>query len=107
MFRVLLVLCALVLAGCASATAADFGTELKTAGYTLEKATHDRSVADGVLTLDITMSHKWTDDDLDEIAQIAWTRYPDDFDELKVVINGKDVMSILDNELRAEFGDRP
>jgi hypothetical protein len=100
MSRVLLaVLCLFALTGCA----ADFEGELTDAGYVVRGVDNDRSR----LTLDLEVPGKWTDADLEKIAKLAWTDYPDDFDELWVRINGEDVMSMLDNELTDAYGPKP
>jgi hypothetical protein len=105
---VLVVLCLFALAGCTSATTkAGFEAELKNAGYEVEGIEHDRSVADGVLELDLAMSGEPTDADWDKICKIAWTEYPDDFDELQVTVNGKFGLSMLVREMVDAYGERP
>jgi hypothetical protein len=105
---VLVVLCLFALASCTpGATVAGFEAELKTAGYEVKGIEHDRAIGDGVLKLDLVMSGKPTDADWDKICKVAWTRYPDDIDELQLTVNGKYGLSMLDRELREAYGQHP
>ena len=105
---VLVVLCLFALTGCTSgATVAGFEAELKNAGYEVKGIEHDRSILDGVLKLDLTMSGKPTDADWDKICKITWTGYPDDFSELSVTVNGELGLNMVRRELTDAYGERP
>jgi hypothetical protein len=102
------VLCLVALAGCTpGATVAGFQAEMKNAGYEVQGVEHDGPGRDGVLQVSLAMPALPTDSDWEEICKIAWTGYPDDFDELQVRVNGELRLSMTWRELKAQYGARP
>jgi hypothetical protein len=109
--RVLLasVVCALAMAGCApmgKVTRLQF--DLADAGY--ETTAVDHRTSDGVAVLSVEgylPRGPATEDDLGQVAEIVWTTFPGDVDELRVLLAGTAQVTMSDDELAARFGPRP
>jgi hypothetical protein len=97
------------LAGCAAlADVAALSGDLQDAGYRSTSVNHNTVNGYSTLSIAATMPDEVpTEADGDEIAELVWTTYSGEFDQLQVTLNGKVVVNETADELRARFGDRP
>jgi len=104
-----LVLCAMALTGCAAL--ADLGTlrtDLEDAGYDVPNINHNTMNGHSVLSLGVAAAEgDATEEDAGRIAEIVWTKYSGDFDELAITINGVPALTASADELTERFGERP
>lgn len=101
--------CLLTLAGCgALAKLTELQSDLDAAGYSATNINHNSVNGHDTLTIVATMPDGVpTDEDADKIAEIVWTTYPAEFDELAIMINGNALMDASADDLAARFGERP
>ena len=103
-----LLVCLLAVAGCATLAALqDLSSEIQAAGYENVNINHQNTNGHSVLTIETTRNETLSSKDADKIAEIAWTTYAADFDELQVVLNGELALTAGPDELAAQFGERP
>jgi hypothetical protein len=104
-----MLMCVLALAGCtALAQLTTLQSELASAGYSGTDINHNTTNGYSTLSIEATMPASTpTDEDADRIAEIVWTTYPVELDELVVVINGQVLMTASAGELTDRFGVRP
>ena len=105
-----LLVCLLALAGCVGSLrdVSDLQGDLDAAGY--EAHNISANTMNGYTTLSITIampSDVPTEEDADEVAEVVWTTYRSDFDELVIVMNGAVRMTATQEELTDRFGPRP
>lgn len=112
MARVTLVgvfLLTLVLAGCSALTnLINLGDEIEDAGY--RSVSCQSNSVNGYTVLDISAQStgdEVTDEDGDRIAEVVWTKYDGTFDELRVTVNGEQVLAATEDELTDTLGERP
>lgn len=106
MRRAALVMFALVLAlaGCTSlANLGDLREELKAEGFDASGLNHNTTNGHDVLRVVATSDSG----DADRIAEVVWTTYPAEIDELVVVLNGEEPLDLSADELTEKFGERP
>lgn len=103
-----MLMCLLALVGCAAlADLAELQSDLEAAGYS-SNINHNTTNGHSVLSVSATMPNDVpSDEDADRIAEIVWTRFPGDIDELVVVINGNALLDATADDLTARFGERP
>jgi hypothetical protein len=103
-----LLVCLLAVAGCSTLAALqDLSSEVKAAGYENVNINHQSTNGHSVLTIEAMRTETLSGKDADKIAEIAWSTYAADFDELQVVLNGQVVLTAGADELAAQFGERP
>jgi len=103
-----LLVCLLAVAGCSTLAALqDLSSEVQATGYENVNINHQSTNGHSVLTIEAMRNETLSDKDADEIAEIAWTTYEADFDELEVVPNGQLALTAGPDELAAQFGERP
>ena len=103
-----LLVCLLAVAGCSTLAALqDLSSEIQAAGYDNVNINHQSTNGHSVLTIEAIRNETLSDADADKIAEIVWTTYAADFDELQVVLNGQFVLTAGPDELAAQFGERP
>lgn len=106
MRRAVLVVFALVfaLAGCAAlADLGELRQDLRAEGYEVSGLSHNTMNGHDVLTLTATSDS----DDAERIAEIVWTKYPAEVDQLVVTLNGTQALDLSADELTEKFGERP
>jgi hypothetical protein len=101
----------LALASCAGlAKLGELQTDLSSAGYTATRINQNTTNGHDLLNIEVTTESATTiatDEDADRIAEIVWTKYPAEVDELVVIINGRPMMDASSDELAGRFGERP
>jgi len=103
-----LLVCLLVVTGCSTLAALqDLSSEIQAAGYENVNINHQNTNGHSVLTIQAMRNETLSSQDADEIAEIAWTTYAADFDELQVVLNGQPALTAGPDDLAAKFGERP
>lgn len=104
-----MLMCVLALVGCtALAQLTALQSELAAAGYQGTDINHNTTNGHSTLTIDLVMPADIpSDEDADRIAEIVWTTYPVEIDELVIAINGQVLMSASADELTERFGPRP
>jgi hypothetical protein len=104
-----LLMCVLALVGCtAIAQLTELQAELDAAGYLNPDINHNTTNGRSTLTIEALLPNGVpTDSNATEIAEIVWTRYPADFDELVVSINGEVFVDASAADLTDQFGARP
>ncbi|MGB3437320.1 MAG: hypothetical protein WBA97_01100 [Actinophytocola sp.] len=104
-----LLVCVLALAGCAAL--ADLGQlreDLDSAGYDAANINHNTTNGFTVLSVGVSMPDAVpTDEDAEKVAEVVWTKYPADFDQLKISMNGEVRLDASADELTRRFGERP
>lgn len=99
----------LALVGCSVFKSMDALTkDLDAEGYQVV-GINDNTV-NGVSTLYLEVSKPNelpTEEMADDIAEVVWTKYHEDIDNLQVVINAQPMLTTNSEELTAKFGDRP
>lgn len=103
-----LLVCLLAVAGCSTLAALqELSSEVQAAGYENVNINHQSTNGHSVLTIEAMRNETLSGKDADEIAEIVWTTYAAEFDELQVVLNGQLVLTAGPDELAARFGERP
>ena len=104
-----MLMCVLALVGCSAlAGLTELQSDLKSAGYEARSINHNVVNGHSTLSIDATMPTEVpTDEDGDRIAEIVWTTYPADFDELVIAINGRQFVDATPDDLTERFGERP
>lgn len=101
------VVCLLALAGCASlADLGELQTTLEDAGYDVSNINHNTNNGHAVLSV-AAVSEEGATEDVDRIAELVWTTFPGEFDELAIVLNGAPALVASADELAEKFGERP
>lgn len=105
----LLVSLLLVLVGCSVLKSMDaLGKDLDAAGYEATGLNHNTVNGVSTLYVEVVRSNEVpTEEQADDVAEVVWTKYQEDFDQLQVVINAQLMLSADADELAAKFGDRP
>jgi len=102
------VVCLLALAGCASlADLGELQTTLEDAGYDVSNINHNTNNGHAVLSVAAVSEEGSTQEDVDRIAELIWTKFPGEFDELAIVLNGAPALVASADELAEKFGERP
>ncbi|WP_367130244.1 hypothetical protein [Saccharothrix sp. HUAS TT1] len=104
--RLLVVLlCCLVAAGCASlAELMSLSKRVEDAGYTAVSVNHNTTNGFDAVTISAENASEPDDDGL-TIARLVWETYPDEVDQLVVAVNGES-RSATNRELEQLFGAR-
>ena len=104
-----MLLCVLALAGCSMfAGLSELRSNLTSAGYETQNIEHNVVNGRNVLLINAVMPHgEPTDAEANEIAEIVWTKYPAEVDELMITINGQQFMDASAGDLTEQFGERP
>lgn len=104
-----MLLCVLTLVSCSSLAAlSDLQSDLQTAGYEPQNINHNVVNGRNTLLINAAMPHGVpSEDDANQIAEIVWTKYPAEVDELVITINGQQLMDASAADLREQFGERP
>jgi hypothetical protein len=103
-----LLVCLLAVAGCSTLAALqDLRSDIQAAGYENVNINQQNTNGHSVLAIGAVRNETLSGKDADKIAEIAWTTYPADFDELQVVLNGQLALTADRDELTAQFGERP
>jgi hypothetical protein len=104
-----MLICVLALAGCtALAHLTALQSELATAGYSATAVNHHTINGRSTVGIEASMpTGTPSDEDADRIAEIVWTTYPVEIDELMIAINGQILMTASADELTERFGTRP
>ncbi|HEX6359221.1 hypothetical protein [Actinophytocola sp.] len=99
----------LALVGCSAFSSAfNLGVELGKAGYDVVEFNYENTNGRTVLTLDVTPTDRpATEDEADRVAEIVWTKYPDELDEMRIAIGGEPSLTATEAELTEKFGERP
>lgn len=104
----LLLVCLLAIAGCSTlADLQKLGSEVESAGYDNVNVNHNITNGHSLLVIKATRDGTISSADAEKVAEIAWTKYPGDFDELQVVLNGELKLTAGPDELKSRFGERP
>ncbi len=99
--------CLLALAGCT--TLADLGelrTALEDAGYDVSNIDHSTNNGYAVLSIS-AVSEEGAPADVDRIAELIWTKFPGEIDELAIALDGGPARVASADELTEKFGERP
>jgi hypothetical protein len=104
-----LLMCVLALVGCSAiAQLTELQADLDAAGYGTTSIDHNTTNGHSTLVIEAMMPNDVpTEDDANEIAEIVWQRYPADFDELVISINGEVLVQASVADLTDQFGARP
>jgi hypothetical protein len=104
-----LLMCVLALVGCAAVMQlTELQAELDAAGYGNTDINHNTTNGHDTLAVDALMPNDVPNDaNATEIAEIVWTRYPGEFDELVISINGEVFVEASAAELADQLGERP
>lgn len=103
-----LLLCLLALAGCGGLVkVAELQVDLESAGYGTTTVHHDTMNGQDVLTIGLTTTGEWSDEDEDRVAELVWRNYPGEIDELWIMADGQFVVEVTGAELLDRYGERP
>jgi len=98
----------LAVTGCASLAALqELGSEIQAAGYESVNVNHQTTNGYDLLVIEAARNEAMSSADADKIAEIAWTTYSAEFDELQIVLNGELMLTTGPDELASRFGERP
>lgn len=104
-----LLVCVLALTGCAAL--ADLGQlreDLNSAGYDATTINQNTTNGHTVLSIGVAMPDDVpTDEDSEKVAEVVWTTYPSDFDQLVITMNGAVRLDATADDLTGRFGERP
>lgn len=104
-----MLICVLALVGCSSLVAlSELQSDLQSAGYESQNINHNVMNGHSTLLINAAMPHGVpSEDDANQIAEIVWTTYPAEVDELVITINGQQLMDASAADLKERFGERP
>jgi len=104
-----LLVCVLALTGCtALADLGELREDLSSAGYDANNINHNTTNGHTVLSIEVSMPDAVpTDEDAENVAEVVWTKYPSDFDQLVVAMNGAVRLDATPDDLTELFGERP
>lgn len=103
----LLIALVVALAGCTSlANLGDLRKDIEAAGYDVSGLSHNTTNGHAVLRVQATTEGAG-DGGAERIAEVVWTKYPAEVDELVVVLDGEQALDLSADELVEKFGERP
>lgn len=103
-----LLVCLLALAGCeALADVEKLRSHLGAAGYDAGRIQHTTNNGTTFLSIAVVTDGEPTDEDAERIAEVAWKKFPREFERLLIWINASMALDDSHGDLLRRFGERP